>query len=204
MVFIGSGASNVAITRLCFQAGVDPAKCRVVDSQGILHDERKDVFMRRAEYVDKWRLCQMTNAEGRTGGIAEALVGADVCIALSKPGPGTILPEWVAAMAHDSIVFCLRQPGPRNLAVGGEGGGRPHRGDWPLGLPEPGEQLARLPRHLPRRAGRAGEDHHGRDVPRCRATRWPTPHPTAAWTPTASCRRWSSGKCLPGRPWRWA
>ena len=27
VVFIGSGAANVAITRLCFKAGVDPAKC---------------------------------------------------------------------------------------------------------------------------------------------------------------------------------
>ena len=112
VVFIGSGASNVAITRLCFQAGIDPAKCRVVDSQGILHDGRKDVFMRRAEYVDKWRLCQMTNVEGRTGGIAEALAGADVCIALSKPGPGTILPEWIAGMAHDAIVFACANPAP--------------------------------------------------------------------------------------------
>lgn len=112
IAFIGSGASNVAITRLCFKAGVDPAKCRVVDSQGILHAKRQDIFMRRAEFVDKWRLCQITNAEGRTGGIAEALVGADVCIALSKPGPGTILPEWVAAMADDAIVFACANPVP--------------------------------------------------------------------------------------------
>lgn len=112
VVFVGSGASNVAITRLCFKTGVDPAKCLVVDSQGILHMKRQDIFMRRAEFVDKWRLCQITNAEGRTGGIAEALVGADVCIALSKPGPGTILPEWVSAMADDAIVFACANPVP--------------------------------------------------------------------------------------------
>ncbi len=112
VVFIGSGASNVAITRLCFKAGVDPAKCRVVDSQGILHDKRQDIFMRRAEYVDKWRLCQITNAEGRAGGIAQALAGADVCIALSKPGPGTIQPEWVSRMAEDAIVFACANPVP--------------------------------------------------------------------------------------------
>ncbi len=44
VVFIGSGAANVAITRLCLKAGVDPAKCRVVDSQGILHDKRQDIY----------------------------------------------------------------------------------------------------------------------------------------------------------------
>ena len=104
--------SNVAITRLCFKAGVDPAKTLVVDSQGILHAKRQDIFMRRAEFVDKWRLCQMTNAAGRQGGIAEALVGADVCVASSKPGPGTIQPEWVAQMAHDAIIFACANPVP--------------------------------------------------------------------------------------------
>jgi len=112
VVFIGSGASNVAITRLCFKAGVDPAKAMVVDSQGILHRDRQDIFLRRAEYVDKWRLCQATNAEGRKGNIAEALVGADVCIALSKPGPSTIKPEWIGAMAQDAIVFACANPVP--------------------------------------------------------------------------------------------
>jgi malate dehydrogenase (oxaloacetate-decarboxylating) len=112
VVFIGSGAANVAITRLCFKAGVDPAKCRVVDSQGILHDKRQDIFMRRAEFVDKWRLCQITNAAGRTGGVAEALADADVCLAVSKPGPGTILPEWVSTMAEDAIIFACANPVP--------------------------------------------------------------------------------------------
>ncbi len=112
VVFIGSGAANIAITRICFKAGVDPAKCRVVDSQGILYDGRRDVFMRRAEYVDKWRLCQITNHEGRTGGIADALKGADVCIAVSKPGPSTILPEWIETMAEEAIVFACANPVP--------------------------------------------------------------------------------------------
>ena len=62
--------------------------------------------------MDKWRLCQITNAEGRNGGIAEALVGADMVIAVSKPGPGTILPEWIARMAEDAIVFACANPVP--------------------------------------------------------------------------------------------
>jgi malate dehydrogenase (oxaloacetate-decarboxylating) len=62
--------------------------------------------------VDKWRLCEITNAEGRQGGMAEALVGADVCLACSRPGPGTIKPEWVSAMAHDAIVFACANPVP--------------------------------------------------------------------------------------------
>src|SRR5512143_3763984 len=41
ITFIGSGASNVAISRLCFFAGVDPAKCRMVDTKGILGRHRE-------------------------------------------------------------------------------------------------------------------------------------------------------------------
>jgi malate dehydrogenase (oxaloacetate-decarboxylating) len=48
VVFVGSGASNVAISRLFFKAGVDPAKSIMVDSQGILHGDRQDVLLRRA------------------------------------------------------------------------------------------------------------------------------------------------------------
>lgn len=112
IAFIGSGASNVACMRLAFAAGVDPKKCMAVDSKGILHMGREDIARRKAEFVDKWRLCQTTNAEGRVGGIAEALVGTDVCIALSTPGPGTLKPEWVEKMAEDSIVFACANPVP--------------------------------------------------------------------------------------------
>jgi malate dehydrogenase (oxaloacetate-decarboxylating) len=68
--------------------------------------------MRKAEYVDKWRLCQTTNKEQRKGGIPEAMKGSDVCIALSKPGPDTIKKEWVASMAKDSIIFACANPIP--------------------------------------------------------------------------------------------
>ncbi len=112
IAFIGSGASNVAITRLCFKAGVDPEKCLVVDSQGILHCQREDIFQRRAEFVDKWRLCRTTNVNCRKGGIAEALVGMDAVVALSRPGPGVIEPEWIKAMAPDPVVFACANPVP--------------------------------------------------------------------------------------------
>jgi malate dehydrogenase (oxaloacetate-decarboxylating) len=68
--------------------------------------------MRKAEYVDKWHLCQITNPDAHTGGIPEAMEGADVVIALSKSGPGVILPEWVSGMAHDAIVFSCANPIP--------------------------------------------------------------------------------------------
>jgi malate dehydrogenase (oxaloacetate-decarboxylating) len=112
ITFVGSGASNVACARLIFSHGADPAKCMVVDSKGILHKGRTDLEMRRAEYVDKWKMCQITNGEGRQGGIAEAMQGAEVLIALSKSGPDVILPDWVRAMAPDPVVFVCANPVP--------------------------------------------------------------------------------------------
>src|SRR3990172_8757789 len=112
IAFIGSGASNVAVSRLIFACGATPGLCRVVDSKGILHKGRKDIELRKAEFVDKWRLCQATNAEQREGGIAEALKGADVVIALSTPGPDTLKKEWIQAMAKDAIVFACANPIP--------------------------------------------------------------------------------------------
>ncbi|MGD2144230.1 MAG: malic enzyme-like NAD(P)-binding protein, partial [Anaerolineae bacterium] len=53
-----------------------------------------------------------SNAEGLRGDLEEALRGADVCIAASKPGPGTIQPEWVEAMADQAIVFACANPIP--------------------------------------------------------------------------------------------
>jgi malate dehydrogenase (oxaloacetate-decarboxylating) len=112
IAFIGSGASNVACSRLIFGWGVDPAKCFMVDSKGILGMHRKDLEMRKAEYVDKWRLCQITNAEDRQGGIPEAMQGADVVIALSRSGPGVLQPEWVNEMNEDAVLFACANPVP--------------------------------------------------------------------------------------------
>jgi malate dehydrogenase (oxaloacetate-decarboxylating) len=84
----------------------------MVDSRGILHRNRTDLELRKTEYVDKWRLCQTTNLERRTGGIPEALAGADVVIALSQPGPDVLKPEWVARMAPGAIVFACANPIP--------------------------------------------------------------------------------------------
>jgi malate dehydrogenase (oxaloacetate-decarboxylating) len=112
ITFIGTGASNVACSRLIFGAGADPGKCFMVDSKGILGKHRRDLEMRKAEYVDKWRLCESTNHEGRQGDIPDAMRNADVVIALSKSGPGVILPEWVSTMNKDSIVFACANPVP--------------------------------------------------------------------------------------------
>ena len=112
IVFVGCGASNVACSRLIFASGATPALCTMVDTKGTLHKGRKDIELRKAEFVDKWKLCQITNSEGREGGIPEALKGADVVIALSTPGPDTLRKEWIAAMAGGAIMFACANPVP--------------------------------------------------------------------------------------------
>jgi len=112
VALIGTGAANVATLRLLLACGVQFGNVIACDSKGILHPEREDIAQRKIEFVDKWRICQHSNAEGRRGGPAEAMRGADVCIALSKPGPGTISPEWVKGMAEDAIIFPCANPIP--------------------------------------------------------------------------------------------
>jgi malate dehydrogenase (oxaloacetate-decarboxylating) len=112
IAFVGCGAANVACSRLIVACGADRGLCVMVDSRGILNKNRADIEKRKAEFMDKWKLCQQTNAEGRAGGIPEAMKDADVVLALSTPGPSVIQPEWVSMMAKDAIVFACANPIP--------------------------------------------------------------------------------------------
>jgi len=112
LTVIGIGAANVAILRVLFSDGFKPANTLVVDSQAILHTGRADLEEKKEANPYKWDLCQRTNPDKKSGGIAEALKGADVCISLSKSGPGVILPEWVKGMAKDAIIFACANPIP--------------------------------------------------------------------------------------------
>ena len=112
IAIIGAGAANIANTRLLLAAGARPEKMVVSEIGGILGPGRSDIEAQKEEFVDLWRLCQITNAEGRTGGIPEAMKGADVCISFSTPGPGVIRREWVASMAKDAIIVAGANPVP--------------------------------------------------------------------------------------------
>lgn len=112
VALVGVGAVNVATLPLLLASGVQFGNVIACDSRGILHREREDIEERKGEFEGKWWICQHSNAQGRRGGIAETMRGADVCIAASRPGPGTIQPEWVTGMADDPIIFTLANPIP--------------------------------------------------------------------------------------------
>ena len=112
VAMVGAGAANYRTAVVLIKAGVKPGNIIMVDSKGILHPNRKDVEAKKDENPWKWEMCVKTNAEGREGGIPEAMKDADVCIAMSRPGPGVIKPEWVSSMATDAIVFACANPIP--------------------------------------------------------------------------------------------
>ena len=109
IAMIGAGAANMSVAKYIMKAGVKAGNIIMVDSNAILHKGRENI---KNHDLTKWEICEKTNAEGRIGGIPEALEGSDVCIAYSKPVPGTIKKEWVAHMADDAIIFAGANPLP--------------------------------------------------------------------------------------------
>lgn len=106
---VGAGAANIAIIRLLIAAGATPGNIIMVDTKGTLHKGRDDLGK---EFKEKHYYAQITNKKQVKGGIPEAMKGADVLIALSKPGPDTIKKEWISSMGDDSIVFVCANPVP--------------------------------------------------------------------------------------------
>jgi malate dehydrogenase (oxaloacetate-decarboxylating) len=111
IVFMGAGASNIRISDIIFKAGADPKKCIMYDSKGSLHKKRADI-KDNPSLKEKWNICQITNEYEFDGPIWDGLKGADVFIALSKPGPDTVKKKWISGMAKDSIVFVCANPVP--------------------------------------------------------------------------------------------
>ena len=109
---IGVGAANTCLIRTLIKAGVPPTNIIAVDSKGILHPNRQDIMQLKEKNIYKYEIAMETNGEGRIGSIVDALKGTDVCIAASKPGPGTIKKEWAAEMNNDAIMIAAANPIP--------------------------------------------------------------------------------------------
>jgi malate dehydrogenase (oxaloacetate-decarboxylating) len=76
----------------------------------VIYPNRKDI--RKEHDPWKYELTQITNSEGRRGDLSEAFKGADVVVAASKQGPGTIKKDWVKTMANDAVIFACANPIP--------------------------------------------------------------------------------------------
>ncbi len=102
VVISGAGAAGIAITKLLLAAGV--TKIALLDSKGVI------ALGREGMNDDKDIIAAQINPEGKTGGLAESLVGADVFIGVSKPG--LVTADMVRTMAPRSIIFAMANPEP--------------------------------------------------------------------------------------------
>ena len=101
IVISGAGAAGVACANILLAKGI--TDITVLDSQGIVHTGRSDLNPFKAE------LAQRTNPNGLTGGMAEALAGADMFMGVSA---GLVPEELIATMAPNGIVFAMSNPDP--------------------------------------------------------------------------------------------
>ncbi|CAN5842647.1 NADP-dependent malic enzyme [soil metagenome] len=100
VVFSGAGDAGVATARFFRELGVEQENMLMVDSRGVIHDERDDLSDIKREFSRK------TGA--RT--LADALVGADAFVGVSIAD--TVTGDMVRSMGPDPIVFALANPDP--------------------------------------------------------------------------------------------
>ena len=106
VVVIGAGASAIACATHYVAIGVDMDNITLVDSKGIVTKQRLDegeINEYKAPFAK----------EREPGDLADALVGADVMLGLSRGG--LVTKEMVASMAERPIVFALANPTPEIL-----------------------------------------------------------------------------------------
>ncbi|MEI6690399.1 MAG: NADP-dependent malic enzyme [bacterium] len=127
VVISGSGAAGIGIAQLLL--GLDRvngqfiqqkrlSKVRniiLVDSKGIVNKSRTDLN----RY--KLALARISNKNGKSGDLIEAMRGADVLIGVSKGG--IVTSEMVAHMANNAIVLAMANPDPEIMPEDAKKGG---------------------------------------------------------------------------------
>lgn len=99
----GAGAAAIAISKLLLSAGVK--EIRLCDRNGIIYEGRE-----KGMNPIKEEMAKITNRDKRTGGLAEAVKGADVFIGVSAPGALTV--DMVKTMNKDAVIFACANPTP--------------------------------------------------------------------------------------------
>ncbi len=136
-----SGRPGVACSKILMNAGVE--NIIGCDSKGAIYKGRTE----NMNFMKDW-YAENTNPEGIRGGLTEAVKGANLF--LGPLGSGHLLGGPAQDDGEGPVRLRHGQPDARDHARGR----RPLRarhGDRPLGLPQPDQQRARVPGHLPRR-----------------------------------------------------
>jgi malate dehydrogenase (oxaloacetate-decarboxylating)(NADP+) len=103
VVVNGAGASAISCTRLYLSLGVKRENVIMVDSKGVLREDRTD--------LNKYKRFFATTKDIHT--LEEALVGADMFLGLSAAG--ALKKEYLKGMAPHPIVFAMANPIPEIL-----------------------------------------------------------------------------------------
>jgi len=108
MVINGAGAAAIACAKLYMGVGLKKENILMCDSKGVINQRRENLTPEKIDFI----------AETDKNTLAEALVGADVFVGLSKGNVMT--PEMLLSMADNPVVFALANPDPEidyNLAM---------------------------------------------------------------------------------------
>ena len=133
VVVNGAGSAGIAITKLLLTYGFP--HIIMCDKAGILSKSTEGLNWMQQ------KMTQVTNPEGQTGTLADALKGADIFVGVSAPK--IVTGDMAASMNHDAILFAMANPVPEIMPDEAKAAGvRPQR------LPQPGEQCGGLPRYF--------------------------------------------------------
>lgn len=101
IVVNGAGASAFSCTKLYESCGAKRENIVMIDSKGVITSDRADLTEQKRYFATERR-------DVRT--LAEAIVGADVFVGLSRPG--VLTQDMIRSMADNPIVFALANPDP--------------------------------------------------------------------------------------------
>ena len=97
----GAGAASIACLDLLVELGLNKALLKVCDSQGVIYPNRElNMEANKARYANP--------TDDRT--LADAMVGADIFIGVSKGG--VVNAAMVKSMAANPLIFALANPHP--------------------------------------------------------------------------------------------
>ena len=115
IVICGAGAAGIAVTRHLLASGA--TDITLLDSKGIICEDDPNL-----NHVQK-EISHLTNRTKLKGGLADAVVDADVFIGVSAPN--ILTKEMVQTMNKDAIVFAMANPVPEIMPdIAKQGGAR--------------------------------------------------------------------------------
>ncbi|MDO7173432.1 NADP-dependent malic enzyme [Mariniflexile sp. AS56] len=100
IVISGAGAAAISCSRLYQACGAKRENMVMLDSKGVIRDDRENLSSEKAEYATHRKIDTLD----------EAMVDADVFIGLSMAN--IVSPAMLLSMAKDPIVFAMANPDP--------------------------------------------------------------------------------------------